>query len=410
MVTRLDIVLIIGLYPRVTARGIVEKLQKKAAAYDAISKHLSRLEEDGLIHKQKWNYALADNTHSRKLFWLIYHCFQNKIDYNILVSDKTASFAKIGLEKEMINQTTLSPKTTQKIAAFLSRNGFAIIESKKPFVCRIVYSTFMKNLVTAYYETVDIRQKDITKALDENKLNEKLEKQFSRYKKMEKQNIEWNEIPFIHASLSLEGNTLTLSETEKIIQQNIPPAGKPFRDAEDAVNYKKALDELIRPETELAMENILAFHRTAMQGMKEGAGKIRRQNVRIKDNPAFKTTDWHEIQPRLEAFFEQLKYVEQAKKKSAHQLVEQAAILHNEFQRIHPFIDGNSRTSRALFAKILLAKGFPLIRILVGFFDQYLMQTKLSQKRDDPAFAILMKQITLENIQQAIQKMEYSNS
>jgi len=48
------------------------------------------------------------------------------------------------------------------------------------------------------------------------------------------------------------------------------------------------------------------------------------------------------------------------KKMKAFQAVELAAYLHSEFQHIHPFIDGNSRTARAIFIHALLAKGFPL--------------------------------------------------
>jgi len=43
----------------------------------------------------------------------------------------------------------------------------------------------------------------------------------------------------------------------------------------------------------------------------------------------------------------------------------------------------------------------------VGFSDQYMKLTKLSEKRDDKKFALLMKQIALENLKHLIKKLEY---
>ncbi|MFH1225160.1 MAG: hypothetical protein V1676_05140, partial [Candidatus Diapherotrites archaeon] len=69
-------------------------------------------------------------------------------------------------------------------------------------------------------------------------------------------------------------------------------------------------------------------------------------------------------------------------------------------------IDGNSRTSRAIFLKALTQNNFPLIKMPVGFSDQYMGLTKLSKKRDDEKFALLMKQIALENLKRLVKKLE----
>ncbi|HIH09955.1 MAG TPA: hypothetical protein HA254_04780 [Candidatus Diapherotrites archaeon] len=69
--------------------------------------------------------------------------------------------------------------------------------------------------------------------------------------------------------------------------------------------------------------------------------------------------------------------------------------------------DGNSRTSRAIFTKILVERGFPLIKIPVGFSGQYMGLTKLSQRRNDKKFALLIKAIVLENLKMASRKLAY---
>lgn len=241
---------------------------------------------------------------------------------------------------------------------------------------------------------------------NEQSLNSRLEKEFSAFKKLEREASSFDEIGFIHSSLSLEGNTLTMSETERLIRQNIAPATKPFKDAQEILDYKKALDGFLYSNTPISEENILKFHGRAMNWVESGAGKFRVQNVKIRGNPDFKTSDWRELPALLKDFFKSADKP-LPKKISATQLVEEAAFLHNEFQRIHPFIDGNSRTSRAIFTKILIQHGFPLIKIPVGFFDQYMGLTKLSQRRDDKKFALLMKLIVLENLKMANKKLEF---
>ncbi len=199
-----------------------------------------------------------------------------------------------------------------------------------------------------------------------------------------------------------------MSETEKIIKQNIAPASKPFKDAQQVLDYKKALDGFIFSRNAITQESILEFHRTAMNSLAAGAGSFRTQNVRIKGNPNFKTADWKKTPELLMDFFKSAN-VQEKKKVSAAEIVERAAFLHNEFQRIHPFIDGNSRTVRAIFLKALTQNNFPLIKISVGFSDQYMKLTKLSEKRDDTLFALLMKQIALENLKQLTKKLEYES-
>ena len=225
---------------------------------------------------------------------------------------------------------------------------------------------------------------------------------------MSKKPLNFDEIGFIYSNLSLEGNTLTLPETEKLIKESIPPKSKPFKDAQQVTDYKKAIDNFIYSDLELNLENVLEFHRTAMNSLQAGSGEVRHQNVRIKGNPKFKTPGWKQVPGLLAGFFGSASQILRQKKLSASQLVENAAFLHNEFQRIHPFVDGNSRTARAIFTKFLAEKGFPLIKIPIGFSEQYTKLTKLSEKRDDKKFALLMKQITLENLKLASQKIKYA--
>ncbi|MDO8538117.1 MAG: Fic family protein [archaeon] len=407
MVSKLDVFLTISLFEGLSCNDIVKKMGKKQTGYSSIFKLIQKLKVQNLIQEKDNKYFVKNQEMAKKLASIILFCFQNNIDYNKIVSEKTAQFIKLGLEKTEIFETSFDPKTVQKISKILSKHGFIIIEKRKPFLFKIVYSNFLEQLAEFFFGKIKVKSSDLTENLNEIKVNEQLAKQFSEYKKASKSIISFDEIGFIHSSLSLEGNTLSLSETEKLIKKNIAPATKPFKDAQQVVDYKKALDEFIFPEKPLNMQTILEFHQIAMNSLKAGAGKIRKHNVQIKGNPNFKTSDWKQVPSQLQDFFGKIQEFEKQKKLSPMQIVENAALFHVEFQSIHPFVDGNSRTSRAIFGKILIEKGFPLIKIPVGFSDQYMKLTKLSTARNDKKFVLLMKQITIENLKISKQKLEY---
>jgi len=406
MVSRLDLVLVIGLYPGLSALEIARKAGKKKTSYGAVYQLLQKLKVEGLVNAGDEKYTIAQNQKAAALFRVVYFCFGNSVDYNRVISVKTAEFVKLGFEKGLIEGLPFDAKTVRGIVSVLSRHGFAVVESRKPFVCRIVYSKFLQKLVGYFEGKVTVACPQIADCIDEASLNSRLEKEFSAYRRAARELPSFDETGFIHSSLALEGNTLTLSETERLIRDNISPVSKPFKDCQEVLDYKKALDKFLHGAP-INEEALLVFHRTAMNSLASGAGQVRGQNVRIRGNPDFKTPDYQELPSLLASFYESANKLSGEKKLSAVQLVETVAFLHNEFQRIHPFIDGNSRTSRAIFTKILVERGFPLIKIPVGFSDQYMGLTKLSQRRDDKKFALLMKLIVLENLKMASRKLEF---
>ena len=86
------------------------------------------------------------------------------------------------------------------------------------------------------------------------------------------------------------------------------------------------------------------------------------------------------------------------KKEDIKDIIHFAAYFHNEFQRIHPFIDGNSRTSRLLLFHILRENDLPVMDLPLGYFDEYLDLTKRSEKRDDERFKYLVEEIVYFNL------------
>ena len=407
MVTKYDLLYSVYSNEGLAANELVKKLGKKQKKFPVFYKHLKELEAEGYLTLKDKKYFLEKKKKTSDLLRLIDFCVRNKIDYNQLFLQKTIEFIKEGLENNEVVGKTIDNKTRARIVLILEKHGFIVVDSKRPFKARIIYSDFLERLAGYFIKAVKVNGKRLHEDIDEKKLDSSLEKQFSDYKKSTKTFSIDEEINFIHQSLSLEGNTLTLPQTEQLIKKNIPPKGKTFKEMQETTDYKKALEQLINDKEPLILGRVLEFHRLAMNSMERGAGEIRMQNVRIKNNPNFKPANWKEVPGLLKEIFG--KYTKEIDGKiKACEAVELAAKLHADFQWVHPFIDGNSRTSRAIFQHTLMLKGFPLIQFPAGFTKQYMEQTKLAQKRNDKTFTLFMKQLCLHSLKQTNKKMKYS--
>lgn len=156
-------------------------------------------------------------------------------------------------------------------------------------------------------------------------------------------------------SNAIEGNTLTLRETALILQEGITIAEKPLRDHLDAIGFKDAfyyIIDLASHNTPLTEETIKTIHSLVLMNDRENRGKYRNVPVRILG--ALHTPPQpYMVQPAIEQLIRQ--YAEWKQEKH---IIEAVALLHLEFESIHPFIDGNGRTGRLLLNFELIKSGF----------------------------------------------------
>jgi len=82
-----------------------------------------------------------------------------------------------------------------------------------------------------------------------------------------------------------------------------------------------------------------------------------------------------------------------------------AVYFHNEFQHIHPFVDGNSRTTRLITFHLLQHKDIPIVDIPIGLLDEYLDYTKGSKKREDNKLYRTLQKILLFNLKKMNKKL-----
>ncbi|MFN5372561.1 MAG: Fic family protein [Bacteroidia bacterium] len=169
------------------------------------------------------------------------------------------------------------------------------------------------------------------------------------------------ELEYTFESNRIEGNTLTLQETDLIVNQGLTISGKSMREHLEAINHQEAIiyiKELAGKSTSIKERDVLALHNLVLRGIdSENAGRYRRVQVMITGSRHVPPAPYL-IAVQMEAFFDWLK-------KAEHELhpVILAAEAHERLVTIHPFIDGNGRTSRLLMNLILLRNGFVIANI-----------------------------------------------
>ncbi len=163
-------------------------------------------------------------------------------------------------------------------------------------------------------------------------------------------------VRWTYHSNAIEGNTLTLQET-KVALEGITIGGKSIREHLEAVNHMNAillLEEMVQKDEPLTEWTIKSLHQLILKGIDDdNAGRYRTVNVRISGAEHLPPD-----QVRVPELMEQFISWYQTEGMALHP-VERAARVHSDFVKIHPFVDGNGRTSRLLMNLELLKAGFP---------------------------------------------------
>lgn len=172
-------------------------------------------------------------------------------------------------------------------------------------------------------------------------------------------------------SNGIEGNSLTLHETFLVIQEGITIKGKPLKDHLEAKDHQLALEflyELIAKDHRATVSErlIRQLHQLVLQkNDPEWAGVYRNGPVAItgaKHRPP-EATDVSGMMHELVRWI--------TKQQTELHPIELAALVHHQLTAIHPFFDGNGRTSRLLMNVLLLREGFPLTIVLKNDRKKY---------------------------------------
>jgi Fic family protein len=196
------------------------------------------------------------------------------------------------------------------------------------------------------------------------------------------------QIEMTYNSNAIEGNSLTLKETFLVINEGITIKGKPLKDHLEAKDHQAALEylyDLVDKNKKHTISEMLIrnLHQIIIQEIdKEWAGRYRNANVIIggaKHTPP----DALQVPQKMRDLMAWL-----SKKKNKTNIVELAALLHHRLVYIHPFFDGNGRTSRLAMNLLLMQAGYPLVIILKNDRKKYY---DVLSKADDGKYESLIK-------------------
>ena len=185
-------------------------------------------------------------------------------------------------------------------------------------------------------------------------------------------------VEYTYNSNAIEGNTLTLRETDMVLR-GLTIDQKPLKEHLEVVGHKEAFDfvrELVHQNAPLSENVIKQIHYLVLADKRQDRGVYRRVPVRIMGayhNPV----QPYRIQPSMEQLIASFA-------ENTEHIVTKLARFHIEFEGIHPFIDGNGRTGRLLVNLELMKAGFPPIdikftdrRAYYEAFDAYYMNGNL---------------------------------
>lgn len=169
-------------------------------------------------------------------------------------------------------------------------------------------------------------------------------------------------IEYTYESNRIEGNTLTLQETELVVNEGVTIAGKSMREHLEAINHAEAIGyirDFAKQDIEISERTIKEIHALVLHGInRENAGCYRIVPVMISGSSHVPPQPYL-IGKQMEDFMIKSRELESRK---VHPVLI-AAYMHDELVRIHPFIDGNGRTSRLLMNLYLLRNGYTLVNL-----------------------------------------------
>lgn len=186
-------------------------------------------------------------------------------------------------------------------------------------------------------------------------------------------------VEYTYNSNAIEGNTLTLRETDLVLR-GLTIDKKPLKDHMEAVGHKEAFEyvcDLVKDNVPISESIIKQIHFLVLADKKDDRGVYRRVPVRIM-GAQHEPPQPYLIEPRMEQLLRDFA-------QSTEHIVTKLARFHIEFEGIHPFIDGNGRTGRLLVNLELMKAGYPPIDIkftdriaYYNAFDEYYVKHNLS--------------------------------
>lgn len=199
---------------------------------------------------------------------------------------------------------------------------------------------------------------------------------------------------FTYNTNAIEGSELTNTEVREILEEDKWPKKKSKNDIAEAYGVDEAIKFIRKTKEHVSIKLIKKLHDIVFKNTKDYAGNLRKEGEEV----VIKTKSGiivHEGAPssRVKPLLKELvEWYNKYKKK--YPPVVLAAVVHNQFEIIHPFVDGNGRVGRLLMNNVLIKHGLPPVNIELKNVREYYESLQAYQKRHDlrPTLELMLKE------------------
>jgi Fic family protein len=192
---------------------------------------------------------------------------------------------------------------------------------------------------------------------------------------------------------AIEGSTIDPKEVAEILENDKWP-DKSKEDISETYGVAKAIEFIRKTDDHVSLPLILELHRIVFENSKPFAGKLRENGVEVV------VTDGrggivHRGAPSTRVrvlLLELIRWYDKSKNRYSPLVL--AAVVHNQFENIHPFQDGNGRIGRLLLNNILLKHKMPPINIELKNRQQYYTALQAYEKNHNlrPTIELMLKE------------------
>lgn len=225
-----------------------------------------------------------------------------------------------------------------------------------------------------------------------------------------------------HHSTALEGNTLVIREVEALLERGRAVGAKPLKEYMEVKGYGDAASwvysqthngEQLDDGELVTLAELRQIHTTLMAPVwqvaphpdatdREGPGNFREHDIHPFDG-GMTPPSWALVPPMVRDWLDEANDEGARLRDLSHgPLPERLASLHNSFERIHPFIDGNGRTGRLVLNLLLVRHGYPPVVIMKQQRPAYLTAMQRADDGDPGLLGELLARAMLDNLNRFI--------
>lgn len=198
---------------------------------------------------------------------------------------------------------------------------------------------------------------------------------------------------FTYDTNAIEGSSVELKEVGEILEKGKWP-DKPKEDISETYGVAKAIGFIRKTKEHLSLKLILELHSVVFENSKHYAGRFRERGVEVvvtdgRGNIVHRGAPSTHVRSLLS---ELVRWY--GKNKNKYPPLVLAAVVHNQFENIHPFQDGNGRIGRLLLNNILLKHGLPPVNIELKNRGEYYAALQAYENQHDlrPTIELVLKE------------------